>query len=212
MNCRYNILLLLLIFTTSVFGQDRKNYFPLWTNHQENSNIHGISIGLGSFGDTPKNTYTNGIRIEIIGAGILVPLIPNSPIAANDSIFESLRMLPISEKINGLNLSTTGTFCNCTTNGLSAGFIGQINYKINGFSSSLMMNYAQIHNGFQMAIINESYLLNGLQFGLYNYGHKTKGVQFGLFNKSENLRGIQIGLWNVNQKRKLPLINWNFKK
>jgi hypothetical protein len=38
-----------------------------------------------------------------------------------------------------------------------------------------------------------------------------KGVQIGLINKSKKLKGLQIGLWNVNQKRKLPLINWNFK-
>jgi hypothetical protein len=38
------------------------------------------------------------------------------------------------------------------------------------------------------------------------------GLQIGIVNKSKNLRGIQIGIWNVNQKRKLPLLNWNFKQ
>ena len=39
-----------------------------------------------------------------------------------------------------------------------------------------------------------------------------RGLQIGVVNKSKNLRGIQIGIWNVNQKRRLPLINWNFKR
>lgn len=38
-----------------------------------------------------------------------------------------------------------------------------------------------------------------------------KGLQIGIRNKSDNMKGIQIGLWNVNGKRKLPIINWNFK-
>jgi len=77
------------------------------------------------------------------------------------------------------------------------------------------------------ALSNDAYYMNGLQVGFGNNGFRTKGIQIGLFrnnakemkglqigliNKSERFKGLQIGLWNVNQKRKLPLINWNFKR
>jgi hypothetical protein len=218
--------LLFLILTISSYGQvgKRKNYFPIWTFHQDSINIHGISVGLWSFNSKPRHTNTNGIKFELIGVGVIMPL---SPIVENDSSFVKLQQESLSERINGLNLSTSGTVCHCLTNGLTAGLIGQINFQVNGISTSLFMNFTQKHNGLMTAMFNEAYYMNGLQIGLSNYGYKTKGVQLGLlsngskemkglqiglFNKSEKLRGIQIGLWNVNQKRKLPLINWNFKR
>jgi hypothetical protein len=175
----------------------------------------------------PRFTNTNGIKFELIGIGILLPLIPRSPIAETDSAFLKLQQEPLSERINGLNLSTSGTFCHCLTNGLTAGVIGQINFHVNGISTSLFMNLNQKHNGLMAAMFNEAYYMNGIQIGLSNYGSKTKGIQLalitnetnemkglqiGLFNKSKKFKGLQIGLWNVNQKRKLPLINWNFNR
>jgi hypothetical protein len=44
-----------------------------------------------------------------------------------------------------------------------------------------------------------------------NFGKKCRGLQIGAFNKCDDFKGIQIGWWNENEKRKLPLINWNFK-
>ena len=210
---KITILVLLLIFSASSFAQEKKgkNYFPIWTFHQRNINIHGISLGIGSIRGKPRYTNTNGIKIEIIGAGIAMPLIPQSPVANSEEGYLRLKNEPISEKINGLSLSLTGTVCDCVTNGVSAGLVGQINYQVNGFSGSILMNFTQIHNGIQMAFVNESYYMNGLQIGAINVGHVATGIQIGIFNKSNNLKGIQIGLWNINQKRKLPLINWNFK-
>ena len=51
----------------------------------------------------------------------------------------------------------------------------------------------------------------GIQSGLTNYAVKLNGIQIGLYNTSKKLYGLQIGLWNVNQKRKFPIVNWNFK-
>ena len=218
-----------LILTISSYGQigKRKNYFPIWTFHQDSINIHGLSIGLWSFNTEPRLTNTNGIKLELIGIGILIPLIPRSPIVETDSAFIKLKEEPLSEKINGLNLSASGSVCHCLTNGLTAGFMGQIHFQVNGISTTLFMNFTQKHNGVMTAILNDAYYMNGLQVGLGNNGFKTKGVQvggilnyakemkgiqIGIYNKSEKLKGIQIGLWNVNQKRKLPLINWNFKQ
>ncbi len=213
--------------TTFTFGQvvKKKNYFPLWTYHQKNVNIHGVSIGLGTFGSVPMHTNTNGIKIEIIGAGIGIPLIPESSVSRDGSASFTLSKKTPSETINGISLSVFGTICDCKTNGINVGLIGNDNYQINGINGSVFMNFTQIHNGLQFSLFNESYLLNGIQIGLFNYGAKTKGLQIGagnssietkglqigIYNKSEKLKGFQFGIWNVNQKRKLPLINWSFK-
>ena len=221
---------LFLILTISSYGQDekRKNYFPIWTFHQDSINIHGISVGLWTFNsEPPRFTNTNGIKVELIGIGIPLLLMPRSPIVETDSAFVKLEQKPLSEKINGLNLSLSGTACHCLTNGLTAGLIGQIHFQVNGISISIFGNSTQKHNGVMAAISNEAYYMNGLQVGLFNSGYKTKGVQLGIIgnyademkglqiglsNISKKLKGIQIGLWNVNQKRKLPFINWNFEE
>lgn len=221
--------LLFFILTISSYGQvdKKKNYFPIWSFHKDSINIHGISVGLWSFNSEPRHTNTNGIKIELIGVGLGVPLIPRSPIVETDSLFIKLKKEPISERINGLNLSASGSVCNCLTNGLTAGYIGQIHFQVNGISTSLFMNFTQKHNGVMAAFFNDAYYMNGLQVGFINNGYKTKGLQIGMFvnntgemkglqiglySKSKKLKGLQIGLWNVNQKRKFPIINWNFKR
>jgi len=209
--------ILFFVLTICSYGQN-ENRFPIWTFHEENVNIHGISVGLWSTIISERNTNTNGIRLEVIGLGILVPMIPDFP------TFEEQR----SERINGLNLSALGTVCDCLTNGLSIGAGGQINYQVNGISATIFGNVTQKHNGIMVALFaNWSDTMNGLQLGVINNNNseangvqigaandseKMGGLQIGLFNKSKSFRGIQIGIWNVNQKRKLPLINWNFKR
>jgi hypothetical protein len=195
------------------YGQQtkRKNIFPIWTYHQKNRNIHGISLGL----ITPEkgNSNTNGIKIELIGLGLALLLIPRSPIAENDAVFTALLNDSISEKINGIALSASGTACNsCVYNGATIGGVGQVVRKVNGFSAVFFMNFTQIVNGLQMGILNDNYYLRGMQLGGFNLTVKAKGVQIGLLNKAKEFNGLQIGLWNVNQRRKLPIINWNFKK
>ncbi|MDO5509836.1 MAG: hypothetical protein Q4F57_04010 [Weeksellaceae bacterium] len=225
---KYLIRLLFLILTVCCYGQSdlRKDYYPIWTFHQDSINIHGLAVGLWTFHPEPRYTNTNGIKLEIMGIGIALPLMPRSPIVTTDSAFNELRKKPLSERINGLNLSASGTSCKCLTNGMTAGLMGQIHHQVNGVSLSIFMNFTQKHNGIMAALLNDAYYMNGWQIGLNNTGYKTKGLQIaifgnlatemnglqiGLFNYSEKLNGVQIGLWNVNQRRKLPLINWNFK-
>jgi hypothetical protein len=50
--------------------------------------------------------------------------------------------------------------------------------------------------------------VNGTALGIQNQAHKVNGLQIGLFNRCVELNGLQIGLWNVNEKRKLPIVNW----
>jgi hypothetical protein len=201
----------LILAYSSLLAQEKKNYFPIWSFHQNNININGISIGLGSFNFEPKNTNTNGIKIELIGAGIVAPLIPGTPTSSSDSSFNSYMAKSRSEKISGLNIAGFGSFCDCQINGLLVGFIGHISTEVNGVSGAILMNYSESHNGLQIAMFTETFKMTGLQFGLRNNANKTKGVQIGLFNNGGKMKGVQIGLWNENEKRSLPLVNWDFK-
>jgi hypothetical protein len=222
---KMNLTTILLFATMLCYSQKRKNVFPLWTYHTKDKNINGISFGIGTARTQQRNVNTNGIKIELIGAGIIVPLIPESPLMQNASGSPSNSAIPISEHINGIVLSASGTVCDCVTNGIVVGFIGHINQEVNGISAAGMLNYSQINNGVQIATLNSAHIMNGLQIGfgnsanyvkglqvafMANASEDAKGVQVGIYNKAKKLRGFQVGLWNVNQKRKLPLINWAF--
>lgn len=212
---KFKLLLLIIISDTTVaFAQQQKraSHFPVGTFLEKNSTINGISVGLYSVlsQDSINNVHTNGIRLEAIGLGILSPLMPRSPIAETEEQFKAKMAEPLAERINGFNLSPAGTVCDCVVNGISAGLIGQINRRVSGVSVSVMINLAQEHNGIQVAMINESYAMRGFQIGFNNTSGKARGIQIGIFNHATNLKGIQFGLWNTNQKRKLPILNWNF--
>jgi hypothetical protein len=198
----------------SVQGQHKKTYFPVWTFQQKNTRIYGISVGLWNYAREPKNTTTNGIRLSLIGEGIIVPFAPQSPIAEDDTTFQIAMKGDISERINGISLAGTGSAGRYLINGITVGFIGQLNNKVNGISACIFINLAEMHNGIQVAThINGAYLMNGIQVAVFrNESHIMHGVQIGLYNKSKNTRGLQIGLWNVNERRKFPLINWNFRR
>ena len=197
-----------------IYGQEEnRSLYPIATHHTQNATIHGISFGLWSVSKVPKNVNTNGIKLELPGSGLLVPLVPMSPVAQTKEEFDKRDTVPVAEKINGMSISLLGSTCDCNVNGLALGGIGQILREVNGFSVVLEMNFTQVHRGVQVALlINETYQLRGVQFAATNYGKDVKGVQVGIFNKSKDLRGIQIGLWNKNGKRSLPIINWQFKK
>lgn len=92
------LLFTLLLLTSISFGQniERKNRYLVWTYHQKNINTNGISLGLGSFNES-MNSYTNGLKIELIGMGILLPLIPKSPIPNSEIEYDKLMTNPISE-------------------------------------------------------------------------------------------------------------------
>ena len=183
-------------------------YFPVWSYHNNNSNIFGLSLGFGTVRTISRNTNSYGVKVELIGLGFVSPLVPHSPVARDLNEFTEISNEQLSEKIYGFNISLTGTFCDCKTVGLSIGGVGQYNFQINGLSFTPLMNFAQIHNGIQIAIFNDSYQMRGFQIGARNNSFSTGGIQIGLFNYSKNLKGFQIGLWNVNQKRGTPIINW----
>jgi hypothetical protein len=43
----------------------------------------------------------------------------------------------------------------------------------------------------------------------FNDAYIMRGLQIGIFNTSKHTKGVQLGIWNKNEKRKLPIINWN---
>ena len=157
------------VLTICSYGQN-DNRFPIWTFHKKDVNIHGVSVGLVSTVIDERNTNTNGIKLELIGIGLFVPLIPEFP------TFEEQR----SERINGLSLSTLGTVCDCLTNGLSIGGGSQLNYQVNGIALATMVNISEEQNGIMIATGNYTKTMNGLQLGLTNGSSKINGVQIAL--------------------------------
>ncbi|MBT1688664.1 LA_2272 family surface repeat-containing protein [Dawidia soli] len=203
------IILLFLSVCAQAQTRGKKDYWPLWTYNQKNIRVHGISVGLGFENPEKRASATNGIRMELIGWGVAIPLMSQAPSIVRDSADSA----PVSERINGLSLSASGTACECTVNGINVGLIGHINYQVNGVTASAFANAARIHNGVQLALIaNNARIHNGIQVAfIANESLQTKGLQIGAFNTTKKLRGVQLGLWNVNDRRKLPLINWNFR-
>lgn len=181
--------------TVTSFAQKRKFFFPAWTFHEKNATILGVSAGLWSMGDNIKQTNTIGLRLEVPGAGILMGFIPSSPLAETDSAASIRIKQPVTEKVYGISLSSLGTLCNCNVNGISVGIVGQLHNRMNGISFSAI-NFAQTHNG--------------IMIGTYNQAYRMNGVQIGFVNRSSRTRGVQIGILNQNEKRKMPIINWNF--
>lgn len=219
--------ILLNAITLLSFAQtaQRKDYFPIWTFDQSNIRIHGISIGFLTDNVNQGKTLTNGLRLELLGLGFLSPIMPGSTVVNSEEDYDAALARGINQKVNGINLCTTGTIGNCHINGLTVGGVGQSMLKVNGVSLSGLMNLVQKQNGLMIAMFNDAFFMNGAQMGfsnkahfakglqvaaLNNYADDCKGLQVGLINKSIHLKGLQFGLWNVNQKRKLPIVNWCF--
>ncbi len=213
-----------LICTTSFSQNDHK--FPVWTFHDDSTTISGMAVGLNTSWKT-DNVRVNGLNLELLGYGFLLPLIPMDPIR-DDSCYNDDRIhLPKKIIVNGINISPSGMICEGKVNGLNLNGMGSYLIETNGASLTIFGNFTEKSNGLQAAFyVNDAAYMNGLQFSfignvvhLYskgiqasaiNYSENHKGLQIGLANKSVKLKGIQIGLWNVNQKRKFPIVNWNF--
>jgi len=212
------LILMLLASINSVLAQDytKKTKYLIGTFYTQNTTINGISLGaFPQFNSKNRFVKTNGIRLEIPGMGFL------------GFIGIGLRGSEVKDEIiNGLNIST-GTLGNVQYNGLtivgvSQNGVGIDGVAIAGLSSALnnmsgvqiagLYNLAKTSKGVQVSFSNTSEFMKGLQIGgLNNANNEMVGVQIGIFNKSKKIKGIQIGLWNVNEKRQLPIVNWNFK-
>lgn len=177
------------------------------TFHTPNRIYNGLSFGLASTMADQRNVKTNGLRLEIPGIGFLSFMGNGFPHAKEPLDLQNLKF---SEEINGLNIST-GSWCACKYAGLTFAAVGQYGKLGKGVSIAGGWNSIDHQKGLQISLlVNRSYFLKGAQVSTFNFNHTGSGLQIGLLNKSMNFKGIQLGIWNVNQKRKLPLFNWNF--
>jgi hypothetical protein len=169
-------------------------------------NIYGIAIGpVGSeaFCNLAYTKYSHGLNLQIPGQGFFQVFYIKSYFFGkaeqtpdNDSL-AFYDTLPLRAVHNGLIISPFGTFTP----------------KVNGISLSLFMSMGRTVNGISINPLWNLYeKINGFTIGVVNTVSTMKGVQIGIFNKTANLHGVQIGLWNKNQKRSLPILNWNFKR
>lgn len=209
-------LFILLILSSATFSFSQKDSlkfdkkandrYGCWLIPSASKNIYGIAIGpVGSEAicNRPYTKYSHGLNIQILGQGFFQIFYINKKnfkdFNENDNS-DSLsiqNMLPKRAIHNGLLISPLGTFTD-QINGVSLSMWMSMGTKINGLSFNLLWNlYKQV---------------NGITIGFFNNSAVTKGLQIGLINKTIELKGFQFGLWNQNEKRSLPLINWNLKK
>lgn len=187
------------------FDKKAKDRFVIWLIPSASENIYGIAIGpVGSEAicQRPYTKYSHGLNIQFPGQGFFQTFYINkfkfTDIYGNENpVTISLHdTLPSRAIHNGLIISPLGTFTD----------------KVNGVSISLWMSMGKEINGFSFNLLWNFYeQINGISIGVFNHVVKTKGIQIGLVNKAKELRGFQVGLWNKNEKRSLPVINWNFK-
>ncbi|WP_454047234.1 LA_2272 family surface repeat-containing protein [Chryseobacterium sp. Marseille-Q8038] len=166
-------------------------------------NVNGILFKYYDEEDHFKPKKVNGLGMGFNVMGIFLPplmlftLQPDHWNLNNDYV-----ILPREKMntINGLQLSLINMEPT-VTNGLEINISSNVNtYAVtNGMSVSPFFNLHHEMKGVSVA-------------PLANIGQKCRGIQIGLYNKCKDFRGIQIGGWNENGRRKLPLINWNFKK
>jgi hypothetical protein len=167
-------------------------------------NIYGLAFGFIGSEVVCDKFYTkksHGLNVQIFGQGLFSPFYifnkkTNFFYMNQPEIFYDDSLKIMRTKHNGIMISGFGTFTE-HINGLSISPWMSVNHKVNGISINILAN--------------NSHTINGLVIGCYNSTYKTKGVQIGIINKTNKLKGFQIGLWNVNEKRKLPLLNWSFK-
>ena len=240
---RFIIIGVLIKFAVSLNAQDYSVRNFGWYLPAEDVIINGVGAGIVlnggnhvQFNNQPL-TIVNGLCIELIGFGSILPLAPGSPIypsrdtsysikevqntfyrvnTEDDTLFlvktrlDTTTIIYDVDKeissyqspdylVNGLVISGFGVAGQSVqVNGVNLSGLFTFTAKTNGFSASLIFNITGISNGLSIS-------------GLGNNSLQTNGLQIGLFNQCWKLRGVQIGLWNKNEKRSLPLINWNFK-
>jgi hypothetical protein len=179
------ITLIVLLFEVKGYSQIRENHFPAATFHQSNAKITGISFGIFTgLSENDTNVITNGLRLELVGTGLLLPLAPHGPVYKDENLIP-LKDVMFTEKINGLNLSGSGTIGDdCIVNGLTVGAIGQCLYATNGISISILCIVVEKQNGLQLSMFNDVHKGNGMQMGIGNSAVYYKGVQLGLLSNT----------------------------
>lgn len=205
-------LLLTLIWVTG-WTQNLRTQNVISITPKPNTEVNGIGIGLTvsgmEHGSDSLIMKINGLCIELIGFGLLLPIVPSDPLIPYGMTEDDLKgevldsiLLDLDKSrpylINGVVISPGGLAGRgIVMNGMNLSGTNTFTLALSGFSTAILMNY--------------SGKLSGVSIGIINRTLETRGVQIGLFNRTEKLRGIQLGLWNHNGKIGLPIINWNFR-
>lgn len=180
----------LLIVTLFFFSPDEVNYpreakdFESFDNKIPNEIINGLNISCG----TNAFANLNGITLSAISQTL--------------------------KNSNGISVAGlgSGSFLN---NGLQIAGGGTRATYSNGVIASAIITEVYKGRGVQLGGFNQYVDFHGLQVGVFNdvemKSEEFRGVQIGIYNNAKKMKGIQIGLINRNEKRILPLINWNFR-
>ena len=198
---RATILILTIFLTINIYGQDKIRPI-LWFGPADNVTVYGINLSPFVY-KTPVNSVINGINIEGIGMPFFLFMIPNGPNIQTDTFTIGKEF-----NINGINIAPAGIIQTGTVNGAAITVLYSLIDQVNGAELSLFFNNTFKLNGLSVSCINSTVELNGIQIGLLNEAKRTKGLQIGVLNKTRKMKGLQIGFWNINEKRKLPIINW----
>lgn len=183
----------------------RENGYVFWFVPTSRDNIYGVAFGL--FGseiicNVPNIKKSHGLNIQLLGQGFFIPLNPRvfgyENMFANDTCWGVTDRDSVIYRAvhNGILLSTFGTMTDVSNGIIISGWFS-LGHKANGLIVNALANKYTFLNGLAVSVSNETYQMNG--------------VQIGIINRTRKLRGFQFGLWNVNDKRKLPLINWCFR-
>lgn len=184
--------------------------------------VNGFALGVGHYENAKIKLQTvNGLNIEASPLSLaLFTISINVPfeslfVGINDNVISNVAFFDDHKdtyiKINGLNISSGGFSGGAELRGFNISIISGMN-KMNGFSVGGILNTKSFSGVSISGLANISDSGNGIQIGSSNVSRGHHGIQVGLFNHSKDLRGVQFGLWNTNGKRKLPFVNWQFKK
>lgn len=180
----------------------------IWFTPSGVNQINGVAIGpLESLVLKKCNQTVNGITLNLIGVGILMPLIPYDP---NDDNFDKLKSdTAVFKGIDDEIKNSSHAEKSDTHNGIVLSLAGAVTGKVNGIYASGFCAMTGEVKGLVMApFMNISFHVKGVSIGGFNSVAKMKGLQIGIINKAANLKGLQIGIWNRTRKRKMPLFNW----
>jgi hypothetical protein len=213
------ILLLITLLSATGFSQPvqdtlKKRIIALTPLSEKVSHVNGLAVGLGQINGGTNKKVINGVNLEVNPLALFL-------LAAAS---EEDTVLVIQ---NGLHISAGGFMGRTVHNGVGVSLynytVASRGISITGFTS-VSKSFSGLHtaiffiNGHKASGVTAAFIINnaetfkGLQICGYNKAKELNGLQIGVFNRTQKLKGVQIGLWNINEKRALPLINWNFKK
>jgi len=191
---------------TGATDQKMKDRYVIWMIPSAASNIYGIAIGpVGSetICNRPYTKYSHGLNLQIPGQGFFQTFYIN--MGLSKSLY--------SEKDSGTMFTSDTLPERAIHNGLLISPLGTFTDRVNGISLSCWMSMGKNINGVSFNLLWNLYeRINGVTIGFLNYVADTRGIQIGLINKTRRLNGVQLGIWNQNEKRSLPIVNWNFKE